>query len=230
MKDQGTLSCPAFSDCSDCINQLWNIIVRCNQKSLCTAVRYRGIHRATGSSHFSEVPDLCQSSRTLWTSCSWFVLLIVTVKCPNQAGWQRDAFTPARQLTVFTPPHFHGSVWFEEGSLPLVHAYRPSKHTSSHSTYPGRDHCCKNQFVCRFLHICDPQTVGLGLSSGVFSACCLPHRTRCRRSSCSMWPTSHPLVRKAQHGTVTISDIRKSKANQCCARVKLTAGCYWLSL
>lgn len=157
MKDQGTSSCPVFSDCSDCINQLWNIIVCSNQKSPCTAVRYRGIHCATGSCHFAEVPDLWQSGRTLWTSCSWFVLLIVTVQCRSQAGWQRDAFTPARQLmplTVFTPPHFHGSMWFEEGSLPLVHTYEPVSTPAANTlTWTGITVAKINLYVISFTFV-----------------------------------------------------------------------------
>lgn len=93
--------------------------------------------------------------------------------------------------------------------LPLIHPYKSIKWTSSltESTHQDKDHCYKNQLVCHFLHICDLQTVGLGLSIGVFSDCCLHHRTQCRRSSCPTGPTFRPLMRKAQQGTVTASDV-----------------------
>lgn len=117
--------------------------------------------------------------------------------------------------------------------LPLIYPYKFIKWTSSltESTHWDKDRCCKNQLVCCFLHICDLQTVGLGLSIGVSSDCCLPHRTQCRRSSCPMGPTSRPLVRKAQHRTVTASDAgdKVSQLHQvnidCCTLLTLPVEC-----
>lgn len=118
----------------------------------------------------------------------------------------------------------------------------PAHHCMNDCTFPScpkgpschewdKDRCCKNQLVCCFLHICDLQTVGLGLSIGVSSDCCLPHRTQCRRSSCPMGPTSRPLVRKAQHRTVTASDAgdKVSQLHQanidCCTLLTLPVEC-----